>query len=211
MVSLDIWKLMTFVLLLWPIHGLASPQQDVELDTRPTTESEQVDSKTLIDQKGVIVTQPMTSEKTEKSNYFYPYRQSMSPKLGLVIDPDLIKESDLPLIIGIRYLLPRRRSPQWEVGFDIVTDEGAHISVGQRYIINPRSPFRPYFALSGLLVAQAEEQLATITDYKNYFIKMSGGFEDIIKLPMSVRIEAEFAVGIERQFALLNFGYSWGW
>lgn len=202
---------MTFVLMTNVSLAIAAPQQDVQLDAAPSEQQEPADVDSLSDEKGVIVSVPPIDSKNPKIRYFYPYRQSMSPKLGIILDPDLLRNSDVPLALGVRYLLPRRRSPQWEIGFDVVTDEGAHIYLGKRFISHPRRPFRPYFTVSGMLSAQAEERLATITDYKNYYMKLGGGFEDIIKLPMSVRLEVEFAVGLERQFAMLNFGYSWGW
>ena len=211
MVSLDISKLMTFVVMTSVNIAVAAPQQDVQLEIVPEAEEQTVDTNSLSDEKGVIVSTPTEDSDQQKVRYFYPYRQSMSPKLGILLDPDMLRESEVPLALGIRYMLPRRRSPQWEIGFDILTEEGAHVYLGKRFITNPRRPFRPYFTVSGMLSAQAEERLATITDFKNYYVKLGAGFEDIIKLPMSVRIEVEFAVGLERQFAIFNFGYSWGW
>ncbi len=202
---------MTFVLIISINSATAAPQQDAPLEGIPEELQKTTDTQALSDEKGVIISTPKESSDQQKVQYFYPYRQSMSPKLGILLDPDLLRESEIPLSLGVRYMLPRRRSPQWELGFDVVTNEGAHIYLGKRFIAHPRRPFRPYFTISGMLSAQAEERLATITDFKNYYVKFSGGFEDIIKLPMSVRLEVEFILGLERQFALLNFGYSWGW
>ena len=49
------------------------------------------------------------------------------------------------------------------------------------------------------------------TRWKNYLIKAGAGFEDVLKPPMSARLEIELAVGTEEVFALMSLGYSWAW
>lgn len=214
MVSLNNPKLITFVWILFlPQNLWSAPGTEVEVFKNENIEShhiEQMEDK--IDQKSVSVGKIINEQPREsKKTYFFPYKQSMSPQLGILLNAEKLKDGDLPLLIGIQYLIPRHRPPQWEAAFSISTDGEAYISLGLRKIENPRRYFRPYGKLSGTLVADADERFATITDINNYFIKGTVGIEDVVKIPMSIRLEAELAVGLESQFALLNIGYSWAW
>ena len=45
---------------------------------------------------------------------------------------------------------------------------------------------------------------------ENYLLKGAFGFEDVIKPPMSTRLEAEIAIVTESFYLILSLGYSWG-
>jgi hypothetical protein len=205
-------NLMTFVLLIGGAPIAASPTLETDLFPPETADENQElkDVEQQLEEKGLIVSEPL-EVKSDDIQIYYPYQQSMAPRLGVLIDPDLLRDRDLPLLVGITYMLPKRRAPRWEIGFDVVVDDGAHFSIGQRHIWGEPHSFRSYVKISALLAANAEEKLATITDIDNYFLKLSVGLEDVIKMPMSVRLETELVAGLERQYLIFSFGYSWGW
>lgn len=194
----------------------AAPINEYEAreDTKSNSTSD-LNTDSRLDDNNLTVSQPPKTEKVEDSHLrdlYYPYRQSMSPRLGLILDPSLIRDSgEFPFLFGISYMLPRTRSPQIEFSFDILTDSRGHFSAMLRRIFNERQSFRPYIKAGATLSANADEKLATASKLENYLLRASVGMEDVIELPMSVRIEFELALGTEEQIAIMNFGYSWGW
>lgn len=206
-------KLMTLVLLLSSTNLRAVPPEEADLfadEKQSIAVPETQNVQEELDDKGIIVTAPPKAS-IAKNELIYPYKQTMSPRAGLILDPDQLKDGELPLLVGITYMWPRNKSPRWELGFDILLDGGAHVSIGKRFIWSEPHSFRPFLKLGGLLAAQAEEKLATVSDFDNYYATGSVGFEDVLKMPMSVRLEMQLVAGLENQFLIFNFGYSWGW
>jgi hypothetical protein len=58
--------------------------------------------------------------------------------------------------------------------------------------------------------AVPEDKLATFVNLENYYLRIGIGFEDVIKLPKSVRLEIEGLAGTEKQMYKICLGYSWG-
>lgn len=168
-----------------------------------------------IEEQKLSITEPDEEEKQENRktlrSLYYPYKQSMSPRLGGVIDPDLVRDGEFPFLFGISYMLPRNRSPQVEFTFDLLTNSKAHLSAMLRRIFYERESFRPFVRAGVTLAADSDERLATFSNWENYLARASIGMEDVIEMPMSVRLEMEVLIGSRDQMLVFSFGYSWAW
>ena len=152
------------------------------------------------------------SNNKELKEYYYPYLHSISPRLGFILDAaDLSKGGAIPVILGFTYLSPNYRSPQWEVGADLLTTSIGQISAAKRWIVTPRSSFRPFYKLGMTHKVQPDEQLASFTNFKNYYIEGTVGIEDLLAPPMSIRMDLVLQVGTEDVWVGAIFGYSWAW
>lgn len=192
--------------------AVASPHSNApESDTETATEQDSKPVETL-EEQGFIVTQP-PSQETQKQEtvYYYPYRQSMAPRFGLFIDPDELKDEGLEYFLGITYLQPRLRQPQLEYSADMVSNSTGLISAAFRWTLYATNSFRPFFKAGLTHHWISEERLASLSNFENYYVRGSAGLEDLLKAPVSVRLEFELLVGTEGFLSLLSLGYSWGW
>jgi hypothetical protein len=163
-----------------------------------------------MDEYNLLPTPPMELPGKEASKtYVYPYRQALAPRLGMMGSTD--EETQFTYLVGISYLWPRYASPQAELGADVVSKFGGHLNFGVKYILHERNYFRPYWLWGLTHEVVPDDRLATFLDTDNYYGRLGVGFEDVIELPKSVRLELELLAGLDRQMLLLCFGYSWGW
>jgi hypothetical protein len=153
------------------------------------------------------------SRRFSKADYFYPYRQTLSPRVGTIFGlRDSSDEKDLMnLLMGFNYLIPRHSSPQFEVGADLSLANHGHLNFMRRHIYNERGSFRPYYKYGVTHKIVAKEKFATFSNWDNYLARMGVGFEDIVRPPRSLRLELEAAVGAEDVFVVFTYGYSFGW
>lgn len=148
-----------------------------------------------------------------KENYFYPYRQSLTPRVGLLFGlRDSSDEDDIMnVLLGFNYLVKRAASPHWELGADLSLASHGHINVMRRHIHNERGSFRPYYKYGFTHKLVSDEKFASFSNFENYLARVGVGFEDILRPPRSLRLELEAAVGIEDTFIIFTYGYSYGW
>ena len=206
---------LTLVLLGLSFKSAAAPTDEIDLykknDQAPVEETKTTED--LKNDRISITPPPQRKDEEEKSvSLYYPYKQSMSPRVGFVLDPDqLDANGEVPVVLGLSYMLPRAHSPQVEFTFDLLTNSKAHFSGMLRRVFYEREALRPYLKGGVSVQLDADERLAAFSDWENYLARASIGFEDAIKLPMSVRIEIEAAANTKYQMLIFNFGYSWGW
>ena len=176
---------------------------------QPQSERDKVD----LDEKNISFTPP-TKLKAPEKKYYYPYTRSISPRLGLVVQPSKINDSDnnnaWEYLLGFYYMVYRLRSPRFEIGADLVSNSEGHINAMKRWVINEKNAFRPYYGFGLGLRVIGREGFATATNIDNYMLKTYLGIEDLLKAPMSLRWEVEASIGKEVQYMTLAFGYSWG-
>lgn len=195
-----------------PSAEAAAPAKN-EIVNKPATEAKPaqlVDGDGReIDEYNLIPTppqSPMPKEATE--TYYYPFRQALSARFGGVLTDD--KHDAVEYTLGIAYLWPRFAQPQAEVGADLLSAFGGHLNFGVKHTYFDRNYFRPYFLWGASHEVSAKDHLATITNIKNYYLRLAIGMEDTISLPKSVRLDLEARLGIDRMMLLLNLGFSWG-
>ncbi len=151
---------------------------------------------------------PSPSEKATRT-YYYPYRKALSPMVGFAMTTD--RDTPFTYSAGINYLWPRFTSPQAEIGADIMGEFGGHIHFSVRKIWFERNYYRPYL-LGGIThEVDARDGFATILDWENYYLHAALGFEDVILLPKSARLEIRGLAGLERQMLILLIGGAWAW
>ncbi len=193
----------------------ANPHQDINpAESSQKTKTEVNNNHTDdIDKNNLSINPPPPLPKVVNENYYYPFTQSVSPRLGTMIDSKNFskdKGNAFRMLYGFNYLFPRFRSPQLEVGADLIKGFAGQIHLSKLWIYNERTSFRNFYKLGATLKAVGSEGFATITNHENYLARASVGFEDYYRKPLSLRLELEFAVGIKDVFIYLTFGYSWG-
>ena len=212
--SRPLYLFLTLVLSLG-IDVQAAPSRDVNdpPENEGSSETEVQATPDLIDRQNLVITPTVMTKKEEKEiSYLYPYNQSISPRIILIIDSEEIKgDLNIPYGLGITYLAPRRKQPQIEAGAEMFSTSDGHIHAGLRWVYFSDNYFRPYYKVGLAHAWKAKEKLASFSNWKNYLVKVGAGFEDVIKPPMSARLEIEAAIGTEDMFLLLSLGYSWAW
>lgn len=142
-------------------------------------------------------------------SYVYPYRQALAPRLGFLISTE--DDPRYTYLLGIAYLWPRHSSPQAELAADAVPEIGGHIHFSVKNIWFERNHFRPFWLYGVTHEAVPEDHLATFLNLDNYFARVGAGFEDVIALPKSTRLEIALLAGLKKQMVVIGFGYSWAW
>lgn len=206
-------QLLTFVLALHFFTPLAFATQGTSPDVlekkadsskeTPASTGQEIDDNNLMLPRTDL---PATSEVAR--SFYYPFRQELAPRAGLVLSTD--SAHPVTYLLGITYLWPRFQSPQAELGADILPDYGGHLNFGVRHIFRERDYFRPFFLWGLTHEAVARDGLATLTNFDNYYLRGSVGFENVIRLPQSVRIELEARAGLAKQLLILCVGAAWG-
>jgi len=146
------------------------------------------------------------------SSYYYPFRQSVSPRVGLVLDPkELQSDFHLVFLFGVTYLLPSDNGRHWELGFDAHTGGTGYVQIGRRFVYQRTEKFRPFIRPGIAMKLKSQEGVASIVNIRNVQLRVAAGFEDLIKSPLSAAIGVELGVNAEGGFLVLAIGYAWAW
>ena len=190
-------------------HQDMNPVADKEESHSTDNQVEPID----FNEKNLSVSTPPNAKSRKIKDQHYSYIQSVSPRIGTLIDTGQFGEDfgkAFKMLYGFNYMFPKNRSPQLEVGADLIKDNNGQFHASKRWIINERSSFRAFYKLGGTIAAIGKEGFATFTNFDNYYARATIGLEDYYKDPMSIRLELEIAANFENVFAYLTFGYSWG-
>lgn len=203
------FAILTFVL---SHFAFAAPHEDAPSSSPDA--ARQTETQEPKDTTTIVVTPPPHKETSEKAlpSYFYPYLQSYSPRFGLAFDSDKMKDGEKFLYaMGFNYMFKRYRSPQLEIGVDLIIDFGGLLHASRRYIYNERESFRPFFKIGGAHRVEGGYGFASILRLKNYYALGSIGMERLWRSPMSTRIEVQGLITSGDYMVLALLGYSWGW
>jgi len=96
-----------------------------------------------------------------------------------------------------------------EVGFDLKSESHGLLHIGYKWVFHHNSAFRPYFKAGPTVIMNPNEQLGTFLKPENYQARLAGGFEKLLKVPMSLRFDLEAALGSGRTEFASALGYSW--
>ena len=162
----------------------------------------------LSDQNLVISPAPKTKSLKYTRPFYFPFKQSMSPRLGAMITSDSTKISN---IFGFSYMLPQSKSPHLELGVDLTSKSFGILHIGKKWIIKERTNFRRYYRLNLSHKLEPSKQLATLITFENYYVSAGIGFEKLLFSPASLRVELEVALGMNSSWSILTAGYSWAW
>lgn len=207
---------------LFGVSATAAPDDSVTIPTTP--QSEPVAPSTIEEDvrlKTMEVTQPKGQEKTnlreqakdrEDKPYYYPYKKSISPRIGFVFDPDKLREKlELVFLFGFVFLLPSETSNHWEVGFDVHTGGVGYLQLNRRWIFTSTEKFRPFVRAGISSRMKSEQGFASIVNQDNVQLRLGFGFEDLLINPLSAAVGMDLAVGADQTFLAVLLGYSWAW
>ena len=174
----------------------------------PNLQLELPASNPQLNMDDMSITKIEESNTPEKKILYYPYLQSMTPRMGLLLNPkDLL---NINFLIGALYMFPSQSSPHIEVGFEITTLGHGYTHVTRRHIINERRYFRAFYKYGVALLLDPEKNITNVVELQNYQFRGGIGIEDVLKIPMSVRLEIEVLYGTAGLLTLASLGYSWG-
>lgn len=162
----------------------------------------------IIDSKGLDLNSNDDLVESTGSRIFL-YDQSMSPRLILSIDLD--DPTNLDYGFGINYMFASKDSKHFEIGADFLTKDVGFFRFGLKNVFYKKQKFRPFIKYGVALTTQANEQLAGIVNYENYYLNLTVGLEDLLKIPMSVRIETELYISKNKTYWFNVLSYSWAW
>jgi hypothetical protein len=207
-------KIFAFLTLVGLIHSTSLVFATPNNYAPETKETEELKEKVDPRLKELSIADPpvVTNPEAVKKKVYFRYQKSMSPRLGLLFDPAIIrKDKKLLSVFGFHILFPRQKQPQWEAGVDLVTNSTGRIHLARKWTFDPNDALRPFLKAGAGCRLIGKEQLSSIARIDNYQVRFSLGMEDFISDPMSVRIELDTGLGIKYQEFVLALGYSWAW
>lgn len=170
-------------------------------------------AESVLDDMNISKSLPIPKvQDAEKQEVVYRYRQSMSPRAGVILDPKIAKDGKSPPItLGFAFMFPSETATHWEFAADVLTSSEGQIELSRRTIFDEMFSFRPYYRYGAFLRMRPQGQLASFAEFKQYGVVGAVGLENLVLKPASLRIEIAVAVGGEHQFVMGTIGYSWGW
>lgn len=208
------------ILCLTSLEGRTAPNDDTVIDPEPQNATPAPPQKYSVDPlKSLDITVPEKKKDSknlvstlDSGGFYYPYRQAVSPRLGLVLDPEELREDfNLVFLFGVTYLLPSDVGRHWEVGFDAHTGGTGYVQFGKRYVYQKSDKFRPFIRPGIAIRLKSQEGIASLVNIRNVQIRIAAGFEDLIRSPLSASVAAELGLNADGGFLVLVFGYSWAW
>jgi hypothetical protein len=194
----------------------AKPHSDAPKDS-VVVDDEEVVSQETIDALSITPPKPDSfreySQQFSRSDYFHNYRKAITLRAGAVFGfEDSSDDEDLTnALFGFSFLVPRKRSPQLEVGADLSTVGHGHFTFMSRHIFNERSSFRPYYRYGVMHKLDPDDKFASFSDWENYLGRFGFGFENSTRRSRSWRIEVELAAGGKDILGFLTLGHVYSW
>ncbi len=196
----------TIVVILLGSNVQASPSTEVQPMEAAEAEGEAraLDDNMAISQPPALNTMPPPADPR-----YYPYHQALTFRTGY--------ESDLPKIgvedwiLGFQYMFPKFLSPKLEAGADLHREGRGHLHIGVRWIYFEKTYFRPSVKLAFDHFVDSAEGLATLSEFKNYYLRAGGTLEYVAWNPYSIRLDSEIIVNFDKTRLLLLLGISRGW
>jgi hypothetical protein len=108
-------------------------------------------------------------------------------------------------------MLDSPNNKHFEVGIDLASEAYGLLHIGHKWVYNRNSAFRPYFKVGPTIMLRPEQQLATFLSPANFQLRLCGGFEKLIRVPMSLRFDIETAWVSGGYEAVVAIGYAWAW
>ena len=198
-----------------PRLSLASPTEapvEIVPMTQPTEDGGEQHADRL--QSVDVAAPPAESQeviRNRKLEYYFPFRQAMSPRAGAIYDlKRYAEDGQLLYLLGIQYLWHTQELKAFEAGADLISD-GTGVAHFSRVRIYSRGRFRPYSKWGGGVRIIPKDGLITFLKTENLQGRAAIGFEHLLAPPMSLRFDAEATISLQTVQALVVMGYSWAW
>ncbi|MEQ1875021.1 MAG: hypothetical protein ABL958_00150 [Bdellovibrionia bacterium] len=179
-----------------------------------TSEDQQPEQESSANIEGVTITQPppLTARaKTTSTEIFFPYQSSVSPRAGVGSHTRRPTNEPYFYFVGLNLMFDSPNNRHIEVGVDLTSESHGLLHIGHKWVFQHNSAFRPYFKIGPTVALVPNEQLGTFLKYENYQARVAGGFEKLLKVPMSLRFDLEAALCSGRAEFATALGYSWAW
>ncbi|OQW47285.1 MAG: hypothetical protein A4S09_15945 [Proteobacteria bacterium SG_bin7] len=182
--------------------------------TAPSTPEEDLRLKTM------EITHPKAQEKslseqakyTEDKSFYYPYKRSISPRVGFVFDPDKLRDNkEVVFLFGFVFMLPSDSADHWELGFDVHTGGIGYLQFNRRWVASHTEKFRPFLRAGISSRMKSEQGFASIVNQDNIQLRIGFGFEDLLINPASAAVGMDLGIGMDQTFLAILLGYSWAW
>lgn len=185
---------------------LDEPSTNSDLD-REKIPAERIDSIDITEVKG----DPFKANDFGSSEYFYPYRRSVSPRLGTLFNSsEYADDKSILYLVGFQLLFQDQFRRSFEGGLDLVSNGTGRAHFSHRWF-HSRSRFRPFSKVGLGVKIIPKNGLATLVKFDNWQARGAIGFEHLLLAPLSFRCELEAAVGPRDFEAAIVAGYSWAW
>lgn len=193
-------------IILTPLLSFAAPSQPV-LDLSPGNGAEPATPEE-IERAGLVhITQPppLKARAPEEADYFYRYRHSLTPRLGL--EERFNELSNPGPVLGVLYWFPRHDLRGVEAGMDLNRDGEGVLHLASRNLVGD-GKFRWFYKLGGGIRIVASDQMVTFLRLRNWLLRPGGGFEWTLSDPISLRFDLDGILSTERIAMNLTAGLS---
>lgn len=183
--------------------------------TEPSLDDDTEDSVPIDKQKleklDVRISQPPSGPSELGEIEYYSFRSGAAPHIGYLMDLRAKDKSKSGATLGITYLLPDRRMPQWEFGAELLFSGGGLLSATRRTTINPTNFLRPFYKWGVALNPETDEGIASLVQFNNILLTGGAGIEKFYRSPLSFRAEINLYGGLSKLFVHTSLGFNWAW
>jgi hypothetical protein len=179
----------------------------------PPAKKEEISSENKMILNSIdIAPPPPAPEKINSDDFFYSYRRALIIRAGALYDTEAAQNgTSNPLVdLGLGYLFPDEKWKSLEAGADLLSDGTGVLHLEKRFEFS-RTRFRPYLKAGAGLRVDPSDQLATFLKYQNYQLRGAAGFDQLIQLPASLRIEIESTISTKTVQIGLSIGAVWAY
>jgi hypothetical protein len=209
LVSFCLLAPLVLVMATWPAASAHAATDKPNPDfTEPSSSEDETRQEDLDRLRSLDIAKPPPAPPGERVplEYFHRYRQGLTLRLGSIYDTDPAKGSSPGFLGGAQYVFASANLLRnYEAGFDLLSDGTGVMHAAFRFPYS-RTSFRPYTKAGAGIRLVPEDRLITFLRYQNYQIRGAAGFEWTIDDPVSIRLEAEAAIGMEQIQASVNMG-----
>ncbi|HVK62212.1 MAG TPA: hypothetical protein VM432_11705, partial [Bdellovibrionales bacterium] len=158
-----------------------------------------------------IAPAPKAKPNQSKPDFFYRYRNGISPLLGFAFDTKANDDgSGTVTILGIRYLFASETLSAYELGAELLSNGSGTVHAGKRWD-SSRSRFRPYTTAGLGMRIVPKDQVATVLRKEHVQLRGGAGFEYLSLDPISTRVEFGAIATLKSFQAQVLLGMNWAW
>lgn len=150
----------------------------------------------------------------EYRTYFYKYDESLSLRLGGnhdFGDPPDEEDDNTSAQFGFAYMFESQSKAHLEFAADLFPKrEEFFLQLALKVVELSTEAFRPHYKIGGAIKFDSGDKFNTPLKTENYFGVLGVGFEDIIKDPLSLRIDMDLLMSSDNALFVLSAGISYG-
>jgi hypothetical protein len=159
-----------------------------------------------------IAPAPPPRPSQHKPEFFYKYRNELSPMMGIAYDTKAIDDerSGTLTVLSMRYHFATDTLAPFEIGAELLSNGSGAFAAQKRYNFS-RTSLRPYTAIGAGIRIVPNDEIATLLKYEHYQLRASAGLEYLVYDPASFRIDVTGAITIKSVQVQALLGGVWAW